>query len=230
VLVSIDAIYTKRQLLNMSIHKFLADLGDLFYYKRLQSELKGAVSILDLGCGSHSPLAKINIKKKAFLVGVDIFKPNINKSKKKKIHDKYLVGDVLKIDKYFKRKSFDVVVALDLIEHLRKNEGLRLLKRMELIAKKKIIILTPNGSTTLDMDEDNLYQAHQSGWTAGEFKQWRYKVYGMRGLKFLRGDCTNIKYKPWFFWGLVSTVSQFLVYYFPEFAQQIFAVKELNRQ
>lgn len=212
----------------MNIHKFLVDLGDLFYYKKLQGELKGTSSVLDLGCGGHSPLA--NIKKKRLLVGVDIFKSSINKSKKKKIHDKYIVGDVLNIDKYFKRKSFDAIVALDLIEHLRKNEGLKLLKKMDLIAKKKIIILTPNGFTNQDPYEDNPYQVHKSGWTSGEFRQLGYKVYGMRGLKFVRGESASIKYKPWFFWGLISTISQFLVYCFPKFAYQIFAIKELNKQ
>lgn len=212
----------------MNIRKFLTNLGDLFYYKKLQSELKEASSVLDLGCGSQSPLAKI--KKKFFLVGVDIFKPRIRQSKKKKIHNQYLVGDVLEIDKFFKKNSFDTVVALDLIEHLEKKDGLRLLKKMELIAKKKIIILTPNGFTKQDQDENNPYQVHQSGWTSEEFKKRDYKVYGMRGLKFIRGEYATIKYQPWFFWGLISTISQFLVYYLPEFAYQIFAVKELNKQ
>ena len=39
-------------------------------------------SVLDVGCGSNSPLAKI--KKNFYLVGVDVFEPSIKKSKKEK--------------------------------------------------------------------------------------------------------------------------------------------------
>ena len=117
------------------IRQILTTIGDWFYYQKLESELKGMSSVLDLGCGSNSPLSKI--KKNFFSVGVDIFEPSIKKSKKNKIHDEYKIADVLEIDKFFKRKSFDVVVALDLIEHLKKKDGLRLLKKMEVIGRKK---------------------------------------------------------------------------------------------
>lgn len=213
----------------MNFRKYLVDLGDLFFYKKLQQELKGMNSVLDLGCGSNSPLSKIKKIKNFFSVGVDIFKRSIEESQKKKIHDEYKVGDVLQIDKFFKKKSFDAVVALDLIEHLEKNEGLKLLKKMEGITKRKIIILTPNGFKRQDPLEDNPYQVHKSGWRVGDFRKMDYKIYGMRGLKFIRGEQATIKYKPWILWGVISTLSQVLVYKFPNLAYQLFAVKELKR-
>lgn len=210
----------------MNFRQSLIKLGDGCYYRQLARELKNIDSVLDLGCGRWSPLEKI--KKNFFAVGVDINKDCIKKSKKKKTHDQYQVADVRKVDQLFKPKSFDAVIALDLIEHLKKKEGLKLLKKMEAVAKKKVIILTPNGFTEQDLAENNPYQIHQSGWQVKDFQKRGYRVYGMRGLKCLRGEWATIRYQPWFFWGAVSTLSQPLVYFFPYFAYQLFAVKELK--
>jgi len=40
-----------------------------------------------------------------------------------KIHDKYTRGNILNIEKYYKNKSFDVVVLFHVLEHLRRSEG-----------------------------------------------------------------------------------------------------------
>lgn len=210
----------------MNIRIKLVNIGDSFYYRILEKELSGMKSVLDVGCGSSSPLAKV--KKNFYSVGVDAFKPSIKKSKKDRIHNDYKLGDVLKIGKYFPEKSFDAVVALDLIEHLEKKDGFNLLKQMESIAKKKIILMTPNGFVAQHPLEDNPYQIHKSGWGILDFKKMRYKVYGIRGFKFIRGEYATIKYKPWFLWGAVSVISQFPTFYFPAFAYQLLVVKEVK--
>ena len=159
---------------------------------------------------------------------MDIYKPTIDVSKKKKIHSKYVVGSVLDADKHFKPKSFDSVVALDLIEHLTKKEGLILIKKMENIACKNIIIMTPNGFTNQNAYDKNPYQVHKSGWTAGEFKKLGFTVRGMRGLKSLRGDYASLKYQPWILWGIIATVSEYLLYFFPQYSYHLFAVKNIQ--
>lgn len=210
----------------MNIRAKLIDIGDSFYYKILEKELSGVKTVLDVGCGSNSPLARI--KKNFYSVGVDAFEPSIKKSKREKIHDEYKLCDVLKISKHFKKKSFDVVVALDLIEHLEKKEGLHLLEQMELLARKKIILMTPNGFVSQHPIEDNPYQIHKSGWGISDFKKMQYRIYGIRGFKFIRGEYATIKYRPWFFWGLMSTMSAFFTYYLPTFAYQLLVIKEFD--
>lgn len=208
-----------------NFHQKLIDCGDGFYYWSLGRELKECKSVLDVGCGSWSPLEKV--KKTFYSEGIDIHQPSLAKIKKKKNHDKYRLGDVRKLGKFYQPKSFDAVIALDLIEHLKKQEGLDLLKSVEKIAKKKVIILTPNGFTKQDSSGNNPHQIHHSGWSVDDFKKRDYRVYGMRGLKFIRGEWATINFKPWFFWGLISVLSQAIVYRLPKLAYQLFAVKEL---
>lgn len=212
----------------MNIRKKLVWLGDLLYYKILEKELLEMESVLDVGCGSNSPLAKIS--KKFHSVGIDAFEPSIKKSKKAKIHDDYKLGDVLRMNKYFKKKSFDAVIALDIIEHLEKKDGFALLEQMESLARKKVILMTPHGFINQHPIEKNPYQVHKSGWFINEFKKLGYHVYGIRGLRFIRGEYATIKYKPWFLWGIIATISQSLVYFFPQWAYQLLAIKYLKKK
>ena len=209
-----------------NIRQFIADFADKTYYQTLAKELVGCKSVLDVGCGSWSPLAKV--KKFFYSEGLDIHAPSLAKIKKLKIHNHYRLGDAAKLAKLYRPKSFDAVICLDLIEHLEKPAGQKLIKEMEKIARKKAILLTPNGFTKQDPLEGNPHQVHHSGWQVKDFKKRGYQVYGMRGLKFIRGECATIKYQPWLFWGLVSTLSQLIVFWLPKLAYQFFAVKRLN--
>lgn len=216
----------------MNLKNLLVDIGDYPYYGMIAWELCDMQSVLDVGCGSNSPLANLPAgrqgKKHFYSVGVDIHKASIATSRKNKIHDEYKVGDVFLIDKLFKGKKFDAVVALDLIEHLPKQKGRELLKKMTKLATKKVILLTPNGFISQTPHDDNTFQMHLSGWSIGDFKKLGFRVYGMRGLKWLRGEYATIKWKPWFFWAAISTLSELLVFFVPQLANQLFVVKDLD--
>lgn len=209
----------------MDIRNKLVNIGDYFYYRKLQEELSEMKTVLDVGCGDSSPLRKV--RKTFFSMGVDVHRDSITKSRKLKIHDAYKICDVLTIDKLFEPKSFDAVIALDVVEHFEKKDGLKLIKVMEGIAKKKVIIFTPFGFTQQHVYDNNLYQEHKSGWYIRDFEKMGYKIYGMRGFRFVRGEYATIKYRPWLFWGAISTISQFLVYNYPKFAYQLLAVKKM---
>ena len=206
------------------IRELIRKYQDIFYFKVLENFLSDCESVLDVGCGDNSPLARV--RKTFYSEGVDIFEKSIKASKKKRIHDKYTISDIRRIDKLFKNKNFDAVIALDVIEHLRKKESLSLIKKMEKIAKKKVIILTPNGFYHQDAYDDNPHQVHLASWKPNDLKGLGYKVYGLRGLKYLRGEYATIKYKPWFLWGLVAFLSEAPLYFFPNLSYHILAVKK----
>jgi SAM-dependent methyltransferase len=191
------------------------------FYSFLKKQLHSCETILDLGCGSNSPIRFVSAKKH----GVDISKSVIEIAAKKRTHDRFSVLDVNKINTKFVSCSFDAVVAIDLIEHVTKEDGARLLKKMENIARKKVIIFTPNGY--LSQEAKVRHDRHLSGWTASQMGKMGYKVYGMYGSKFLRKEKHEIRFFPKFFWAIISEIIQWVyVIYFPEKAAAILCIKE----
>ena len=193
----------------------------------LENELKDCESILDLGCGRHSPISKF--KKKFMTVGVDADEKSIIASKERKIHDSYIVSNVLNVEEKIEPKSFDAVIALDIIEHLEKKDGLRLLEIMEKLARKKIILITPNGFLEQKEYYGNPLQQHKSGWVVEDFEKKGFKVYGINGLKGLKSGHAQPKYSPKILFHIVSDITQLLVVKNnPKKAFQLLCVKKLT--
>ncbi len=210
----------------MSCKEILRPFYEKFFpswIKYLKRELSGYDSVLDLGCGYNSPIQYCNIP---FSVGVELFEPYLQESKAKGIHGQYIKADIRKIA--FKPKSFDAVIAIELLEHLTKQEGNELLNKMEKWARKKVIITTPNGYLWQNGYDDNLLQQHKSGWSSVELKSLGFKVFGISGWKRLRGYKGSIKYKPAFLWGRISDLTQKLTYFYPSLAFELFAIKQIK--
>lgn len=193
------------------------------YIFELEKALADCDTVLDVGCGSNSPLG--SIKNKLYSEGVDSFLPSITKSKAQKIHNKYHKMDVLNIDKKFKSNSFDCVIAIDLIEHLTKEDGKKLIKKMEKIARKKVIIFTPNGFLPQGEYDNNPWQVHKSGWTVEEMQKKGYKVIGINGWKPLRGEYAEPKFYPKIIWRIISDLTQVFTRNNPKKAFQILCIK-----
>jgi SAM-dependent methyltransferase len=196
----------------------------LAYY--LDKELEGCNSVLDLGCGASCWLQTGSSR---YSVGVDVFEPDLQESKRKGLHTHYILGDVRKIE--FKDGSFDGVLASEVIEHLTKEEGYELVKNMTRWARKKVIISTPNGEVhgSQIMIDFNPHQRHMSGWNIDEFKRLGFKVHGARGWWALRDpEGERIKFKPEFFWQTVSGFTALVLYRFPRHSLALFCVKTLG--
>ena len=80
------------------------------YPVELEMAVGDCKTLLDVGCGSDSPIKQFSGRLHS--VGVDTFRPSVEKSRKEKVHDRYYVMDVLKIGKLFKAGSFDCVLLL----------------------------------------------------------------------------------------------------------------------
>lgn len=208
----------------MNFNKIVNSYKDVLYYRTLENQLRDCSSVLDVGCGSDSPLS--HVKKTFISHGIDVHRPSVLKSKKGKIHDNYTVGNIAKLSTYFKPKSFDAVIALDVIEHFPKNESYKLIKDLERIARKKVILLTPNGFYPQDGYDSNPHQVHRSEWNTKDLIKIGYKLYGLRGLKYLRGDYATIKYKPWIVVGSIAFISEPLLFNFPNLSYDLLAIKE----
>lgn len=202
----------------------------------LKRELADCHSVLDLGCGPDSPIKYC--ENVCYSIGVEVFVPYLEESKKKKIHTEYILANITELN--FESNSFDAVVLIEVLEHLPKKEGKMLLEKVENWAKKKIIITTPNGYLPQGEMSKNPYQVHRSGWTVEEMRKLGYKAYGMAGWKFLRKENTSkrmeeenaifltIRFRPKIFWMIISEFTQAFTYYFPKVAFEVFYVKTLG--
>jgi 2-polyprenyl-3-methyl-5-hydroxy-6-metoxy-1,4-benzoquinol methylase len=179
-------------------------------------------SILDIGCGRKSIVSKIC--KRGYTVGVDGYKPYILESKRKKIHDDYVLLDIQHL--CFIKKSFDTVIMLDVLEHLPKESGEKEIMEMEFIAKKSTVILTPNGFVKQGARDGNLYQRHLSSWTAMELGDAGFRIKGINGFKiFFKEECKPRINHP--LCRLMIIFSQFIAYNYPQLAYHVLAIKKV---
>ena len=157
-----------------------------------------------------------------------MFEPYLQESKNKRIHDQYIKADIREVE--FNPKSFDAVIAIEVLEHLTKEEGRALIRKMETWARKKVIITTPNGYLWQDGYHDNPLQEHQSGWSVEELQKSGFKVRGIDGWRRLKGYRGSIRYRPAFLWGKLSDLSQKLTYRYPRLAFKLFATKRIDSE
>jgi len=192
----------------------------LAYY--LDKELDGCSSVLDLGCGTSSWLQVCSVP---YTVGVDVFEPSLKESKGKKLHTQYILADVRSVE--FKAQSFDAVIAFEVIEHLTKEEGRKLVSNMESWARKKVIISTPSGYLPLD-SIDNAFQRHVSGWNIAELRQLGFKVKGACGWRVLWNNEGRMRFRPDIVWRTITSLTSILLYNFPQLSFNLFCVKTLG--
>lgn len=231
---------SKTKLPNVSTDKPINKLTELFMilatripfltaYGIIAGMIRGDVkTILDIGCGKGVPMMIINRNLKYEVTGVDMFQPYLDQAKKLGVYKRLIKADARKLP--FQKDQFDVVLCLGMIEHLTKKEGVRLLKDMERIAKKKVIIWAPVGFYPQGEIDDNPFQVHECAWEPSEFKKLGYKVVG-QGLKYLYGKRNIVEmFGPMCF--LVFLILMFfqpLVFFKPELGLNMYCLKDLTK-
>jgi len=204
------------------------------YIKKL---MKNYNSFVDLGCGPNSPVQILNKIKQFNSLGVDGSKESIEESKIKNIHANYLQSKILETK--LKSKSYDVAISLDVLNLQSKDDGFKLIKEMERIASKRVIILVPNGKIEepdeIKLLSESKYKSNydflkwRSTWTADEMRKLGYEVVGINGLKFLKKANASPRIKPSFLGVLISDFTQLFTVFFPSKAFHLLCYKDLNK-
>ncbi len=88
-------------------------------------------------------MASINWGGRLEVVGIDIFKSYLDEAKGKGVYQELILGDVRHLP--LKDKSFDVVICMEVLEHLEKVDGEKLLGELERVAKRQVLLSTPVG-------------------------------------------------------------------------------------
>ena len=201
----------------------------------LRRSLGNPETILDLGCGDGSLIEFLANGKKWKVVGVDLFAKNVKFAKKRRLFVSVANMDVLKFVKQqaLKKKKYDVVFCSQLIEHMERDKGEKLLAIIDRVAKQRIIMGTPREFMEQPHEYlgNNPYQIHKSGWSIDDFKIRDYKVFGI-GLHSLWSEegliRTHNKIVVPFFLAVSFLLSP-VVYFIPSFAAGILCIKDVKK-
>lgn len=207
--------------MNRALKRAIAWYTPYGLYGVIRRALRGCESVLDLGCGTDSILHLFSDQCR--IVGVDRYMPSLVRNRATGTYAGQVNADIL--DLPVVDKAVDACVSLDVIEHFEREDGERLIATMERIARKRVIIFTPNGFVP-QLADANPWQAHRSGWTAEDFQRRGCRVHGIYGMKLLRGEYSRLRYGPRWFWEPVSWASQCVAAASPSHAYALCAVKE----
>lgn len=120
-------------------------LKNRYYFRGWFPEGKSA-KIIELGCGDGSLIYALKGLGYKDIEGVDISPSQVDIARQ--IHDKIELGDALD---YLKasQKKYDLIIALDIIEHLEKSEALEFITlcKEALTLDGRLIIQTPNAAS-----------------------------------------------------------------------------------
>lgn len=211
-------------------------------FKHIHQTQKKKFLILDIGSG----LGKNGLFLKHFswcsnieirLVGIDVWKPHLKVAATANIYDALIVADLRFLP--FKSQSFDVMIMSEVLEHLPKSEGFKLLTFMEQLSNEGsiIVLTTPQGHQPQEELRGNPHEKHRSIWQRGELREFGYIVNRTplviktwKGMFFLTGcsisESKSFKRKLFnAFLFIMGALSVFL----PSFSGKIIAYKVINR-
>lgn len=123
-------------------------------------------TVLDCGCGIGR--WGYLLRNKGFtVVGFDIKKSNLLEAKKYSKYQDLLLASASCPP--FKDDAFDCLTAIELLEHLPKEQGGQFLHEIKRITRQKIVLSTPSGffEALCDLPEE----IHQAGWVKEELEE-----------------------------------------------------------
>jgi hypothetical protein len=201
--------------------------GILGFLGYLESQLRflvasnglGEIQVLDVG-GGYGILWQ-EILERNPRIRLTIIDPLHVSSDKDPAHER-IQSTFLESSERFAPDSFDVVTAIDLLEHLPKHDGYAFLYEMERIAKRHVVIYTPNGFVWQPPSLNNPFNAHLSSWSVDDLRNFGFRsVKGHIGLKVLFGPYAERRKGvalPRPFEPVLIALSSILAYVFPKLA------------
>lgn len=152
-------------------------------------DMKPAGVLLDIGCGIVPQAyiqAQVQICCEPYLEYVSRLQNVVGEKKDRQ----YVVVNMGWSDvvERFPEKSVDTVILVDVIEHLEKEEGERLLALTSKVARQQVVIFTPYGFMPQHHDDGKDawglsggdWQEHKSGWLPEDFTGEGWSFYATR--------------------------------------------------
>lgn len=145
----------------------------------LQAALQPGWSVMDVGSGMAAYHGKLHALTDGNMALLDAHAPYMAAHKIPEGIVQY-VGDLRRVLPTIRSCAFDAVLAIDLIEHLDKGDGIEALGEWKRIADQRVIVFTPEGFMPQDTDHYGLgaehWQTHRSGWSVEDLANHGFKV------------------------------------------------------
>lgn len=203
------------------------------YLGMIYSTINSAETVIEMGCGRGTIMNTLHQIDKSrclsYCIGMDLWLPDVKIAQS--YYDGIVVADVR--NPPFRKKSAGIVLCLDVIEHLDKSEGQKVIDIMETVARKACVFSTPVGLNVQPATPDNPYLEHRSSWNVSDFQSRGYKVRGARGIHTIY--VTGCRYR----WNkkalypllhLVRFISKIFTYRIPSLAYQMLCVKRISQR
>lgn len=158
---------------------FSSSLGKSQIAEWIKKNQESVKTILDIGAGSGTYsklLAKNNLRTGITLVGIEAWEPYVKQYELESLYDKLIVTDARKLDWELLGK-FDVVFAGDVLEHMTKEEAIKLVNQI-LDNSKTLIMSIPIVYMPQDEYEGNPFEVHvKPDWSHDEVMEtWNNNI------------------------------------------------------
>ncbi|MCL2038493.1 class I SAM-dependent methyltransferase [Candidatus Saccharibacteria bacterium] len=131
--------------------------------------IKPEQTVLDIGPGVGTYADLIVEKNGARWVGIEIWAPYIEKYELTKKYDELVVADARYVD-FAKFAPIDLIIAGDMIEHIDRDEAVKLLEDFKSHAKNFIISI-PIVNIPQEVTTGNVWETHHHQWKFDEMKE-----------------------------------------------------------
>jgi len=133
-------------------------------------------SLLDVGCGAGVESMLLAEKCSFRYVGLDIFRPYLVQAKKRlpKARANFILCDIRYLP--IRDKTFDIALCMNVLEHLQREEGFKLIADLELVTRRQIIVWVPIGLFEPGALDNNPWQAHRSAWSEDDLTRLGFTV------------------------------------------------------
>jgi SAM-dependent methyltransferase len=154
-------------------------------------------SILDVGvgfgkagflCREYLEVIKGTYQKKYWktnIVGIEIYKPYLTPAVDF-LYDKIIIGDAFQILDTI--QPFDVILALDILEHFERERGFLLINKILKKAAKRVILTTPAKFIPQGEVFGNPHETHKSLWRREDFLKIGFECVEFDSIFYGRAD------------------------------------------
>lgn len=154
----------------------VSDSESLPTYKvLLEKYLPKSVFDIGVGYGNIGNYTK-KILPNCKIYGVEIFAPYLNYKNgiPFSVYDSIILGDIIDLsDKLWK---VDLISAFDVIEHLERQDGIKVIKQLQRVAKKGVIVTVPIIDYPQGEVFGNIHETHLTQWKVKEMEKIGGKI------------------------------------------------------